>query len=474
MNKYFEQLSDVKVEFQNNLQDKKEHSLSKGLLENFAKTFSEHKGLLLAMSAVSLLGNFKNINFEKVTPETSMHQEFDLSGYKDYKEGLEISNNFTNVNYKANIKKLDIDSIHTILDQKENSKDYVFTNPYTEKNIITLKIEKEDPNGSHTVLNDGKPVPLNLTNSLLMMDHSKHDIIIDTSQLKSIKNLGFSSSQETINSYVVMHEIAHTTFRQSPAYDSKYSLQDRETHADLSSIIFVSKHSANPLKTFNELSDDILHFRYMGLTLDDKSSDITHNSVYPVLELKNAINNNPQLLNMKDTSITEFSHKLTENLSKKDYSFMTDSYFKKSGIELSEDSILKDLRSNEPSSLVRRGVDKIFDSGNSTEKVTKLIQGSPESRANKIAQRIKSDLDGPQTYTNMIENIFLSSKKEDFKNIVDNLYKDVQKNSNLDSSFINTVKQDIYFDSLDFSSNIKDTRLENLTNSANSYLTNKI
>jgi len=473
MSKYFEQLSDVKANFQNNLQGQKEYSLSKGLLENFAKTFSEHKGLLFAMSAISLLGNIKHTNIENFISEP-VAQHFDVKAYNDYKNGINISKDFTNVNYNENLQKLNLNSIDNILKNDSSHKDNVFINPFTDKNIITLKIEKENPIGSYTGINFDKAVELDLTKSLLVMDHSTHDVIIDKGQLKFIKDLGLSSSQEIVNQYVVMHEIAHTTIREAPAYNSKYDNQDRETHADLSSIMFVSKHSDNPLKTFNQLADDALMYRYMGLTLDGKYSDLGHNTIYPILELKNAINNNPELLNMKDTNITEFADKLIKNLSKKDYSLMAKSYFDKKGIEFTENSIVQDLRSGEPSTLVRYGFSKISSLGHNTQKINTVIEKSPANRANKIAKRIQSDFNGPQTYSNMVEYIFLSNKESDYKNVVDSLYKDVQKNSNLDSSFIRTAKQEVYFDSLSFGSGIKDQRLEELTKSANSYLGNKI
>lgn len=485
---FFDRLSSIKNDFQENIKDKPEHSLSGGLLQNFAKTFVEHKGLLLALSAVSLMGSVKNISMNTVPQEPVSYQST-ISEYQNYKSGLEISNKFVNSNYKEDLKKLDYEAIKDIMGDHKMDMQYVFKNPYTNRNIISLEIKQKTEIGSYASVEHGIPAKLSLHNSLLVMDHDSHNVVIVPSQLKAIKDdLKLKSSQDVINAYVINHEMAHTTVRQSPRYDGYTVEKDKEAHSDISSIILTSKQIGEQasktdkthtslnrnvaLETFNTLVDDVIVFRVSGLHVDNKLADaFDHNSVYPLLELKNAVNNNPELLTMKSNNITEFSYNLLSNISQKEYREMMHTNLEKRGIDINKESVLQELKANKPSPVVKNNFAHVVQV-ESDKSMPEYVAKTPEVRLGKIANKIAYEINNPLNYNQMIENLFLSSNKADHSELVKDLYKQVQEKSNLDESFIKVAKQEIYFDSLSFANN-EDARTQEITQSANNYLKNK-
>lgn len=491
---FFDRLSSIKNDFQDNVKDKPEHSLSGGLLQNFAKTFVEHKGLLLALSAVSLMGSVKGISMNAV-PQEPVSYESNISQYQNYKSGLEVSKKFINSNYKEDLKKLDYDAIQDIMGDHKMDMQYVFKNPYTDKNIISLKILQKTDIGSYASVEHGIPAKLTLHNSLLVMDHDSHNVVIVPSQLKDIKEkLNLKSSQSIIDAYVINHEMAHTTVRQSPRYDGYTVEKDKEAHSDISSIILTTKeasakeaslHSSADvfalsmisknvsLETFNTLVDDVIVFRTSALNLDGKLADgFDHNSVYSLLELKNAVNKNPELLTMRNNNITEFSHNLLSNISEKNYTNMMQSNLEKRGIEFSKESVLQELKSGSPSATIKNAFAHIVEV-QSDKTMPDYIKNTPDARLQKVANKIAYEINNPRTYNDMIETLFLSSNKEFHSDVVNDLYKQVQEKSNLDESFIKVAKQEIYFDSLNFASN-EDGRTLEITQSANNYMKHNI
>lgn len=76
-----------------------------------------------------------------------------------------------------------------------------------------------------------------------------------------------------------------------------------------------------------------------------------------------------------------------------------------------------------------------------------------------------------QEITHVDSNVFKYSSlmylvdKDNFDNNLKEVYKEIQSNSRVDQSIVDQAKKDIYYQSIDFSSGIKDERIESMIKS---------
>src|SRR5690606_6882914 len=117
--------------------------------------------------------------------------------------------------------------------------------------------------------------------------------------------------------------------------------------------------------------------------------DSNHNTLYSLIELKNLVNNNPELLNLKKDDIVEFSFQLKEQISQNDFSNMLRDKLSESGFDYSKEGILNDIKSGNNIELMDIVAKDIL-WGN--KKISDVKAEFTEERLEKLADRIESGM----------------------------------------------------------------------------------
>lgn len=451
MESYFNQLKEIKGNFKDLNQGKEEYKISNGLLSNFSKFLSENRLAVYALAGIGMIN--------AVSTSTKVeHLDIDklFAPYETSAQSLMKNNKYNN-----NLPELTNNKIAEILSQKANNGyKEIIKNPFWKGNILTIEVNDQKLNfHNHEELN--KPVKLDVNSALLMVDKENHKINLDAKEINEAGNsFQRKSSVEEFQQYVVYHEAAHGTLRQSLNFNNENKInQFTEAHADMSSVMLFAKRHGNDLNKFNDIVDDVISFRKFAMS----NFDFSHQSVYPMLELKSMINKNPELLKMKDENITEFTYKVLDNLNKQDYKNDLVNFVEKRNIDISKETFLNNIKTEEKTSDLNNYIYYSVFGNNKTLK--EWINMNPERRVDRFSERMNQEI------THVDSNVFKYSSlmylvdKNNFDNNLKEVYKDIQSNSKVDQSIIEQAKKDIYYQSIDFSSGIKDERIESMIKS---------
>lgn len=361
----FNKIESIKEDFDDNLYQNDLFKHSKQLFRNFKTYFNENKafltGLVGAVSVSLMLQNsminnyfpkketITNISGQSELSYTSINEltktpsmedidkSFtidDLSKPKDdyemmskqyldkvfekneikrtqnYIEDVKVAHQIKNIKHTDNIRELNDDGIRDAL-KLNSTQMIVFKNPFWENNTIEIYGAKEKQGSMYQPVNADHAHQYTISNALYLIDNSPNEI-----RLAKEQRLEGQTNQELFDwyKYIIYHEAAHASLKQSLNYDPATSMYnrtiDRETHADLAAITLLAVENGK-LPYFNKVVDNLIKSRIEGL----EYSDYAHNTAYALVELKRTINENPSLLKMNKADVIEFASVISNKIS---------------------------------------------------------------------------------------------------------------------------------------------------------------
>lgn len=444
---YFEKLASIKKDVINENKNQKGFEISKGLLNSFSEYLSSNKLAVYAVLGLSLLNAASN-----VAKQSNINYDNLFSGQSTIAQEL-----ITNKNFNESLPQLTGDAINKVFngDIKGST---VFKNPFWKGNIITLEVAKDGKNMlQHEELH--KEIKVDLHNAIYLVDHGNYKISLNEKEIEDFAStFEMKSSMKDFKQYAVLHESAHASFKQNMNYNKAEIIAFTESHADLTSLMYYAKH--NDMNKFNNLIDDVISFRVEGM----KNSDFSHNSIYSLLEFKNLINKNPSLLKLQDDKMADFTFDVVKNINNKDFKNDITQFLSNHNISIDSQDFVKDMKNiDNTSSLTKILYEYAFPNKNSLAKFVNM-NADNDFRLNKLGEKMSDEVLNKSSDSHKYINLLYSADKENFKSNLTNLYKDIQAESKIDKSIVEDVKQDIFYQKIDFSSTSKDERINNYIN----------
>lgn len=229
----------------------------------------------------------------------------------NFMQDVDLSHQIKNIKHaNDNVQEIDEAGIASIMSLKADEM-IVFKNPFWENNTMEVYGARPEHNSHYQpeILNNAHQSTI--SNSLYLLDTSANEIRMAKDFIT-----GKETEQELIDLYrfVIYHEATHASLKQSINYDP-VSTQlnrdvDREAHSDVAALTMIGVETGS-LSHFNKMVDKIIKMRVNELAYGYDS----HNTVYVLVELKKAINDNPKLLEMNKRDVIEFSSMITNHIS---------------------------------------------------------------------------------------------------------------------------------------------------------------
>lgn len=337
----FDKIANIRENFDDTLYQVDEFKTTKGLLYDFGKYIKENKAVLIGLlaatsiNAISQLSAVKDLDFgallsSQTQYETVVQQQSspmpteivvksDFSGLnmqsnlQTFKDTVALSNAVTNSNYIGkDLPSLSIDGINQLRTMPERTP-LVFKNPFWENNVIEL----ENTPINSAFYRDGEvEINADIHSAAILANNTEERIVINFEEVSGIMDfIGVKQEdRDLMTKYVVYHEAAHGSFYQSREFNIQNQLDKREVdvelHSDMATVMMLGSESKS-LQEFNKLADYVIDFRMKRM-----EKTISHNTTYGVAELKQLVNKNPELLNMKPGDISAFTGVLAQQISK--------------------------------------------------------------------------------------------------------------------------------------------------------------
>jgi hypothetical protein len=481
----FEKLNKVNENFKNQLENKDDYPLTKGILSNFGNFINKNKGMLYGMLGATIL-NFASSSLQPVfaaqepvhisqTSKISNLDNFE-SQFLDYNQNIKMGNSPTSskaISSHSAVVDLNSDSIKAMSNLKQDESITV-KNPFWANNVIEMKksfnqnMMRQDQSYFDDSTNKGISHQLTHNNASLIVDSSEQQMFINFTEVNGFVN-NFAKAQTEdqkmdLTKYVIYHEAAHGSTRQSMTMDptsaSKMTDLDMELHSDLSSIMLIGIEAGN-LARFNYVADKIISARMTTIQYD-----FEHSTSYGLIELKKAVNDNPELLKMNKGDISEFSYNIVKKLSEKDFSVTSEYNDMKGDLKNDTKSILEDMKNGKNEEAINYFAGKVYNKGIFGFNYKKF----DEARWPKLADRMSQKMNQPVGYDDVPATLLISVKKEvdklDIKEdkyadtvigkIVDKIEKHIDDSPAIDANMIAIAKTKIKMDSMFESSTIQE------------------
>jgi hypothetical protein len=482
----FEKIKNLKNEFSSNISDKEEFKNSIGLLKDFGNYLKKNKGLLIGLIGVALI----NVSSQAAAPiiknmqETQITQninELDISeALKDFQKDVEINNSIVNTRFIETKVKEEINAEHIKdLLSMEINESVLLKNPFVKNQV--LKINITESGSTHLSEKSGLPnFSLNNENKNILLDKGEQQIFFNIKDFKLYANnfAQVKNEKETLDlaKYIIYHEAAHATRRQSEHLDQEAFKNMRhveiEMHSDISALLLLAKEN-NSIEDFNRVIDTII--KNTVSLLDNSSND--HSTAYGLIEFKKVINENQELLNINKEDISEFAYRFVKEIQKID--FTNESVVADAKDKLNKDNslILNDLKNGENLDYINYYFSKKYNKGVDGFKVEDYINKGQIARIERQLPRVIEDVKSEIKHDDFIGLSYLKNKKELEKENVDNLWHKVMiktikeiedkvnENPKIDKNIVNLMKAKIKIDEINY--NVED--IKELVMNANNY-----
>lgn len=482
----FEKLNKVNGNFKSQLENKNDYELTKGILSNFGDFINKNKTMLYGMLGATVM----NFALSSMQPVIAAQQEpshisqtvkiSNLNTFEkqflDYNQNIKMGNSPSSlkaISSNSSVVALNSDSIKAISNLKEDEFITV-QNPFWANNVIQMKKSfnqhamKQNQSYFDDSTNKGVSHQLTHNNASLMVDSSEQQMFINFTEVNGfLDNFAEAKTENErmdLTKYVIYHEAAHGSTRQSvtmdPASASKMTELDMELHSDLSAIMLIGVETGN-LARFNYVADMIINSRMTTIQYD-----FEHSTSYGLIELKKAVNEHPELLKMKKGDVSEFSYNIVKKLSEKDFSTIPEYNEIKGDLKSDKQSILEDMKNGKNTESINYFAGKVYNKG-----VFGFdYKNFDEARWSKLAVRISEKMKNSVGYDDIPASMLISVKKEVDKlnvqedkyadivigKIVSKIEKQIDESPVIDGNMIAIAKTKIKMDSMYESSTIQE------------------
>lgn len=473
----FEKIKNLKNEFSINISDKEEFKNSIGLLKDFGNYLEKNKGLLIGLIGVALI----NVSSQAAAPiiknmqETQITQnidELDISeALKDFKKDVEINNSIVNTRFIETKVKEEINSenIKELLSMEINESVFL-KNPFVKNQV--LKINITESGLTHLSEKSGLPnFSLNNENKNILLDKGEQQIFFNIKDFKLYANnfAQVKNEKETLDlaKYIIYHEAAHATRRQSEHLDQEAFKNMRhveiEMHSDISAILLLAKENNN-IDNFNKVIDTVINNTVS--MLDQSAND--HSTAYGLMEFKKVVNENQELLNINKEDISEFSYRFVKEVQKIDFSNESVVIDMKENLNKDNSLIVNDLKEGKNLDYINYYFSKKYNKGVDGFKVEDFINKGQINRLERQLPRVVEEAKSEIRHDDFVGLTYLKNKKEIGSENTENLWhkvmqktvKDlenkVKESPRIDSNIVNLMKAKIKIDEINY--NIEDVK----------------
>jgi hypothetical protein len=463
----FDKIANIRENFDDTLYQVDEFKTTKGLLYDFGKYIKENKAVLIGLlaatsiNAISQLSAVKDLDFgallsSQTQYETVVQQQSspmpteivvksDFSGLnmqsnlQTFKDTVALSNAVTNSNYIGKeIPSLSIDGINQLRTMPERTP-LVFKNPFWENNVIELE---NTPINSAFYRDGDVEINADIHSAAILANNTEERIVINFEEIDGV--MGFigvkQEDRDLMTKYVVYHEAAHGSFYQSREFNIQNQLDKREVdvelHSDMATVMMLGAESKS-LQEFNKLADYVIDFRMKRM-----EKTISHNTTYGVAELKQLVNKNPELLNMKPGDISAFTGVLAQQISSHKFTPEQLAGLKNSGVDFSVQKIMQDINEGNNDSLYNEWGTKI-----GTFQVQKVREVFNEARQEKIAKRLSNVFQNDSNY-DVVTSMMNAHNKWDHTKTAQELNEFVKNHSILDQGMNAAIDYKVQMETL--------------------------
>lgn len=431
-------------------------SNTKGILENFNNFITNNKVILYGLAGIALSTSVGKSLSHLVEGE-QIHYDSSLS------QDINQTNMIKNKNYNDNLPELTTDTVNTVMNLKEAK---TFKNPFWENNVVTISPSINSlPNyGENFDLKTKEHFDVNINNSLYLIDHDTNTITwnndIVNEQKENMKHPNLYIEQ------IIYHEAAHAAFTQVSKYTENHkNTQQREMEADVASMLLIGVKYKS-LETFNNVIDDGIQLRSYVF-----KADSNHNSVYALLELKQLVNNNPEILKLKVNDIAYFSNQIVSQIMNKNFDLTPQVENFKNSILSSNEQIKLDIK-KENVNVIQYLSDALLSEKKTNISVDKLKTFS-DARLDKFSNMLKNSLE--KTNQNTYSALVYYKNDMNFDKTINELNNYIQTNSKIDTQLIQDIKKRSIENEFEFDfSKIKDIHLKQIAEKTNNQLKSKL
>lgn len=484
MMKNFNEIKKLNEDFKENIESNNYFKHTKGLLENFGNYLSNNKTIFYGLLGATVF----NIAAQSILPVVKEYNQTEISQiYKGDSSGLNLQEDLNNFIKESNLgnelsnigftKKSSVDILNEdvskqIVNMKDGESIFV-RNPFWENSVVEVKVNNNLE--SHMAENHGVQHQMNHENVKIMMDYSTPVINFNNVHLNMfLENFAESKTPEQsldMAKYVLYHEAAHATRRQSVNIDQaaaeKMEHIELEMHSDVASLMLIGSESKD-LSRFNYATDMVIKMRISNL---DYISD--HNTTYGLMELKQIVNKNPELLNIKASDISEFSYMFTKKIANAEFNADSDVQEMLSVMPKTSQELLEKVNNNEDMNYINYYAGKLYNKGTNGFKIEKFMKDGMESRAKRVLDRISTELNDDIRHDDMVAFTYMKNRQDvinkngTLKDVIEQTQKElVEKTANkpiITESLVSVLKSKIKMDEMDY--NVAD--IQSLLNQTN-------
>lgn len=474
--------------FEENVKISENFEHTKGLLQDFGSYLNKHKQMFYLLLGATAM----NIAAQVAEPIIKQHQASEFSQiYKsdaseltleesllNFKKEVDIGNTVVNSRYlqHQNAQVMNEDVVREIMDMKVGETIFV-KNPFWTNSVVEIKIDNEVESMMYASNHGSHQHQINEFNASMIVDHTNPVIKFNTDNMKQyLENfVGAKTEQQKVDytKFILYHEAAHATRRQSEHLDSKayqnITVLKKEIQADTSAMMMLG-HESKDIKDFNEKIDMIIKTRLTVLTYD---SD--HNTTYAMIELKNAINNNPELLNMNPSNYTEFSHMFSEKISQANFNNEPVVKTMLDAIPKDKESMWNEAKEGKNMEYMNYYAGKLYNKGLYAFNLKRFLEPGFEHRASRIFDNVEATINKDIKHDDFVAFTFMKNKKEMDSGAItadqflskmqDELTKKVESNPVITKDIVSMLKTKIKMDEMDY--NVED--IQNLVNQVNNH-----
>jgi hypothetical protein len=463
----FDKISNIRENFDDTLYQVEEFKTTKGLLYDFGNYIKENKAVLIGLlaatsiNALSQLSVIKDMDFgallsSQTQYETVIQQQSspmpteivvksDFSGLDvksnlaTFQETIDLSNKIVNTNYIGKeVPSLSSAGIEQLKTMPERTP-LAFKNPFWENNVIELE---NTPINSAYYRDGDVEVTADLHSAAVLANNTAERIVINFKEVNDIINfIGVQpEDHDLITKYVVYHEAAHGSFYQSREFNIQNQVDKREVdlelHSDMATVMMLGAESKS-LQEFNKLADYAIDFRMKRM-----EKTISHNTTYGIAELKQLVNKNPDLLNMKPSDIASFTGILAKQISNHKFTPEQLAGLKDSGVDFSVAKIMKDINEGNNDPLYNEWGTKV-----GTFTVEKMREVPNEARQEKVAKRMSKVFESDSNY-DVVTSMMNAHNKWDHKKTAQELNEFVKNHSILDQGMNAAIDYKVQMETL--------------------------
>lgn len=483
----FDKINSLKENFEENIKDVNNFNSSKGLLKDFGNYLEKNKGLLIGLIGIALV----NIGSQASAPiinqikssEITQMQNIDEISYdnalKDFQNNVDLNNGIVNKSFiKQNIsKEINETEIENMLSM--NSGDNLFLkNPFAKNQTLEIKIT--DQGNSHLQEESNlKGFQISNENVGVFIDDAEQSISFN---VKDFEQFAYNfaevkNDKEKLDfaKYIVYHEAAHATRRQTAHVDHKTTSQLRhveiEMHSDISALLMIAKENQN-IKDFNRVIDVVIKSNIVQL---DSASD--HNTGYGLIELKKVMNENPELMQMKKEDISEFAYRFVKEVQNIDFTSHPVVMEMKKEMDKETDLIMEDIKNGKNLEYVNYYFSKSYNKGATGFSVEKFLENGQAKRIERQLSKATADVKKEIKYDDLVGLTYLKNFKEIEKEnnpmawlivaekTIKEIEKEVENNPRVSQEIVNLMKSKISIDEINY--NVSD--IQDLISNANNY-----